>query len=76
MQEKTNMVADNLPRLGLTINRVKSMVFKTNASNNTPTTVKGEALEKMDSFDYLGSILDNKGGTDTDNSILQNILVR
>ncbi|KAH3888887.1 hypothetical protein DPMN_012930 [Dreissena polymorpha] len=66
MQEKTNMLADNSARLGLTINRVKSKVFKTNASNNTPITVKGEALEKMDSLTYLGSILDNQGGTDAD----------
>ncbi|KAH3868152.1 hypothetical protein DPMN_031292 [Dreissena polymorpha] len=28
-----------------------------NASNNTPITVQGVALEEMDSFTYLGSIL-------------------
>ena len=66
MQEKTNMVADNSARLGLTINRGKSKVFRTNASNNTPITVQGEALEEVDSFTYLGSILDNQGGTDAD----------
>jgi hypothetical protein len=66
MQEKTNMVADNSARLGLTINKGKSKVFRTNASNNTPITVQGEALEEVDSFTYLGSILDNQGGTDAD----------
>jgi len=45
MQEKTNMVADNSARLGLTINRGKG---KTNASNNTPITVQGETLERVD----------------------------
>ena len=66
MQEKSNIVADNSARLGLNINRGKSKVFKTNASNETPITVQGEALEEVDSFTYLGSILDNHGGTDAD----------
>ncbi|KAL6461214.1 hypothetical protein MHYP_G00311800 [Metynnis hypsauchen] len=53
-------------RLGLNINRGKSKVLKTNASNETPITVQGEALEEVRSFTYLGSILDNCGGTDAD----------
>ena len=61
MQVKTNMVADNSARLGLTINRGKSKVFGTNTSNNTPITVQGEALKEIDSFTYLGSSLDNQG---------------
>ncbi|KAH3825350.1 hypothetical protein DPMN_127225 [Dreissena polymorpha] len=61
MQEKTNMVADNSARLGLTINRGKSKVFKTNASNNTPITVQGEVLAEVHSFTYLGIILDKQG---------------
>ncbi|KAH3850287.1 hypothetical protein DPMN_092695 [Dreissena polymorpha] len=60
------MVPDNLARLGLTINKGISKVFRTNASNNTPITVQGKALEEVDSFTYLGSILDNQGGTDAD----------
>ncbi|KAH3824355.1 hypothetical protein DPMN_126190 [Dreissena polymorpha] len=48
------MVADNSARLGLTINRGKSKVFKTNASNNAPITVQSGALEEVDSFTYLG----------------------
>ncbi|KAH3842975.1 hypothetical protein DPMN_116481 [Dreissena polymorpha] len=68
------MVVDNSARLGLainrgkstTINRGKSKVFRTNASNNTPITVQGEVLEEVDCFTYLGSILDNQGGTDAD----------
>ena len=45
MQEKSNMQEDNSARLGLTINRGKSKVFRTNAPNNTPITVQGEAQE-------------------------------
>ncbi|KAH3892160.1 hypothetical protein DPMN_016272 [Dreissena polymorpha] len=52
--------------LGLTINREKSNVFRTDASNNTPITVQCEALEEVDSFTYLGSILDNQGGMGAD----------
>ncbi|KAH3710274.1 hypothetical protein DPMN_069748 [Dreissena polymorpha] len=66
MQEKTNMVADNLAGLCLTINRGKSKFFKTNASNDTPITVQGKAQEEVDSFTYLGSSLNNHGGTDAD----------
>ncbi|KAH3714899.1 hypothetical protein DPMN_057601 [Dreissena polymorpha] len=65
MQKETNIVADNSARLGLTINRRKSKVFKTKASKDTPITVQGEALE-VDSFTYFSSILDNQGGIDAD----------
>ncbi|XP_052238344.1 uncharacterized protein LOC127849637 [Dreissena polymorpha] len=61
MQEKTNIVADNSARLGLTINRGKSKVFRTNASHNTPITVQGEELEEVDSCTYIDSILNNQG---------------
>ncbi|KAH3709497.1 hypothetical protein DPMN_068960 [Dreissena polymorpha] len=42
---KGNMVVENLARLGLTINRQKSRVLKTNASNDTSITVQSEALQ-------------------------------
>ncbi|KAH3845022.1 hypothetical protein DPMN_087291 [Dreissena polymorpha] len=58
---KRQTIADNLARLGLTINRGWSKVFRANASNNTPIMVQGEALEEVDSVTYLGSILDNQG---------------
>ncbi|KAH3836444.1 hypothetical protein DPMN_109814 [Dreissena polymorpha] len=47
------MIADNSARLGLTINKGKGKVFRTNASNNTPITVQGETLEEVDSFTCL-----------------------
>ncbi|KAH3882650.1 hypothetical protein DPMN_006594 [Dreissena polymorpha] len=60
------MVSDNTAKLALTINRGKSKMINTNASNNTPIIAQGKALEKVDSFTYLGSILDNQGGTHAD----------
>ncbi|KAH3702759.1 hypothetical protein DPMN_077785 [Dreissena polymorpha] len=52
----TSMVAGNSARLGLTINKGNSNMFRTYASNNTPITVQGVAVEEVDSFTYLGSI--------------------
>ncbi|KAH3873394.1 hypothetical protein DPMN_036629 [Dreissena polymorpha] len=46
MPRSTNMVASNSVKLGLNIIRV----FKTDASNDIPITVQGEALEEVDSF--------------------------
>ncbi|KAH3810494.1 hypothetical protein DPMN_138889 [Dreissena polymorpha] len=64
--KKTNMFADNSARLGLTINRGESKVFKTNAFNNTTITVQGEALDEEDCFTNFGSILYNQEGGDAD----------
>ncbi|KAK7003688.1 hypothetical protein BgiMline_005161 [Biomphalaria glabrata] len=44
-------------------------MFKIKAFSNTPITVQGEALEEVESFTYLGSILDNHGGADVRNCI-------
>ncbi|KAH3846074.1 hypothetical protein DPMN_088368 [Dreissena polymorpha] len=40
MQEKTNMVADNSARLGLTINKAKSKVFRTMHQTTHPSQSK------------------------------------
>ncbi|KAH3691968.1 hypothetical protein DPMN_191383 [Dreissena polymorpha] len=40
------MIADNSARLDLTINRGKSKVFRTNASNNTPITTKARSWRR------------------------------
>uniref|UniRef100_A0A1A8ES14 Reverse transcriptase domain-containing protein n=2 Tax=Nothobranchius korthausae TaxID=1143690 RepID=A0A1A8ES14_9TELE len=58
MLEKISIVADNSASLGLHINREKSKVLETNASNDISITVEGDVLEEVDSFTYLGSILD------------------
>lgn len=66
MQEKTNSVAANSTRLGLNINREKSKILKINSTNPEPITVDDAALEEVESFVYLGSIIDAKGGTEAD----------
>nr|KAG5692146.1 hypothetical protein BaRGS_020694 [Batillaria attramentaria] len=67
MQEKTNMIADTSARLGLNIHKGKTKVLKVNAAANTgPIILEGEALEEVENFTYLGSIVDKQGGTDAD----------
>ena len=66
MQGKTTRLAATSERTGLKINRGKSKVMRINTTNENPITVGGEQLEEVDSFTYLGSVIDKEGGTDVD----------
>ena len=66
MQEKTSAVADASARLGLKSHKGKSKVLKVNTVTNTPTMLEDEALDEVESFTYLGSTVDNTGGTEAD----------
>ena len=66
MQEKTNTVSENSAKLGLNIHRGKSKVLKVNAQSENPIKLADEALEEVESFIYLGSIVNGQGGTDAD----------
>nr|KAG5711663.1 hypothetical protein BaRGS_016845 [Batillaria attramentaria] len=66
MQEKTNHVAAASAQVGLNIHKGKSKILKTNAASNNPITLDGKALEKVEAFTYLGSVIDKQGGTDAD----------
>ena len=66
MQEKTSTVAETSAKLGLSIHRGKSKVLKVNDASATPIKLEGVALEEVESFTYLGSIVDKQGGTDAD----------
>ena len=66
MQEKTSDVAENSAKLGLNIHRGKSKVLKVNAGSTTPIMLEGRALDEIETFTYLGSIVDKLGGTDAD----------
>ena len=65
-QEKTNIVADTSARIGLNIHKGKSKVLRVNATNTSPIMLEDTALEEVESFVYLGSIVDKQGGTDAD----------
>lgn len=52
--------------MGLSIHREKFKILKINAANTNPITLDGEALEEVEAFTYLGSVIDKQGGTDAD----------
>ena len=66
MQDKTNTIATNSARLGLSIHRGKSKILRVNAADTSPINLEGETLEEVEEFTYLGSIVDKQGGTDAD----------
>ncbi|VDP53212.1 unnamed protein product [Schistosoma margrebowiei] len=66
MQIKTASVAAVSASVGLSIHKGKTKVLKFKAVNNNPITLDGETLENVESFTYLGSIIDEQGGSDAD----------
>ncbi|VDO99527.1 unnamed protein product [Schistosoma margrebowiei] len=63
MQEKTTSVA---AAIGLNIDKGKSKVLRYNTACANSTTIDGEDLEDVKTFTYLGSIIDEHGGSDAD----------
>ncbi|VDO79393.1 unnamed protein product, partial [Schistosoma margrebowiei] len=66
MQMKTASVAVVSASVGPSIHKGKTKVLKFKAENNNPITLDGETLENVESFTYLGSIIDEQGGSDAD----------
>ncbi|VDP26961.1 unnamed protein product [Schistosoma margrebowiei] len=66
MQIKTVSVAAVFASVGLSIHKGKTKVLKFKAENNNPITLDCETLENVESFTYLGSIIDEQGGSDAD----------
>ncbi|VDO72730.1 unnamed protein product [Schistosoma margrebowiei] len=66
MQMKTTSVAATFASVRLNIHRGKTEILKYNMENTNTITFYGEALEDVESFTYLGSIIDEQGGSDTD----------
>ncbi|VDP44544.1 unnamed protein product [Schistosoma margrebowiei] len=66
MQIKTASVAAVSASVGLSIHKGKTKVLKFKAENSNPVTLDGETLEDVESFTYLGSIIDEQGGSDAD----------
>nr|KAG5686693.1 hypothetical protein BaRGS_013592 [Batillaria attramentaria] len=66
MQDKTTRLEATSAGTGLKINRKKTELMKINTTANTPVTVGGEPIRQVESFVYLGSVVDGQGGTDRD----------
>ncbi|VDP17942.1 unnamed protein product [Schistosoma margrebowiei] len=63
MQIKTASVAAVSASVGLNIHKGKTKVLKYNRENN-PITLDDETLEDVESYQYLGSIINEQGGSD------------
>ncbi|VDP75254.1 unnamed protein product [Schistosoma curassoni] len=66
MQKKTASVAAVSASVGLNIHKEKSRILKYNTENSDPITLDGETLEDVESFTYLGSIVNEQGESDAD----------
>ncbi|CAH8459102.1 unnamed protein product [Schistosoma turkestanicum] len=66
MQEKTTSVAAASAAVGLNIHKGKSKILRCNTTCTNRITLDGDTLEDVNTFTYLGSIIDEKGGSDAD----------
>ncbi|VDO54781.1 unnamed protein product [Schistosoma margrebowiei] len=66
MQEKTISVAAVSTAVGLNIHKEKSKILRCNTACTNPITIDRENLEDVKTFTYLGSIIDEHGGSDAD----------
>ncbi|VDP85827.1 unnamed protein product [Schistosoma mattheei] len=66
MQEKTISVAAASTAVGLNIHKGKSKILRYNKVCNNSITPKGQDFEDVKTCTYLGSIIDEQGGSDAD----------
>ncbi|VDP15663.1 unnamed protein product [Schistosoma margrebowiei] len=64
MQEKTTNVATASAAIGLNIHKGKSKIRRYNTACTNPITIDRENLEDVKALTYLGSIIDEQGGSD------------
>ncbi|VDO81037.1 unnamed protein product [Schistosoma margrebowiei] len=66
MQEKTTNVAAASVAVGLNIHKGKSKVLRYNTACTDPITIDRGDLEDVKTVTYLGTIIDEHGGSDAD----------
>ena len=66
MQDKTTELAAVSLQVGLNIHKGMTKVLRMNAASTDPVTLEGNALEEVETFTYLGSVINKRGGTDAD----------
>ena len=64
MQDKTTLQETTSARRGLKINGKKAELMKMNKTTNASVTVGEEPIREVESFVYLGSVVDQQGDTD------------
>ena len=60
MQDKTTLLETTSAGTGLKMNRKKTELMKLNTTANAPITVGGEPIREVESFVYLGSVVDQE----------------
>ena len=66
MQTKLNKIAEVSSKVGLKINTKKTKFITVNGNGNPEIQINNQSIEKVDKFCYLGSVINEKGGTDED----------
>ena len=66
MQRKTSTLNTVSQSVGLKIHPGKSKVLRTRSDQQVQVKVGDQALEEVESFCYLGSIIDREGGTEAE----------
>ena len=66
MQAKTNDLKQISESVGLQINIEKTKTMKINIDNDDQIMIDGQALENVDNFTYLGSVITTTGGSEED----------
>ena len=66
MQEKTSSLAAYASQVGLQIHPHKTKILKTNSTSTEPVNLGDNNLEEVETFTYLGSVVNEQGGTDAD----------
>ena len=66
MQKKTDKLNQISINKGLSIHVEKYKVLMSDRVSEDPITLENAPLEGVESFTYLGSIIDKKGGTEAD----------
>ena len=66
MQDKTTLSETTSTGTVLKINRKKTELMKMNTTANALVTVSGDPIREVESFIYLGSVVDQQGCTDRD----------
>ena len=66
MQAKMSDLYHTSLQIGLTINKQKTKILRINAGTDEPVTTEGAELGEVDSFTYLGSVMDKSGETDAE----------
>ena len=66
MQNKTTSPASHASQVGLQIHPNKTKILRINASSREAVKLGDNNLEEVETFTYLGSVINQQGGTDAD----------